>query len=300
MAILVDAGLIAKSPGSWTLPQFVELIKPRIGEAKNPGPRRANVVRRPLRVLVEAELVEPHTAILGERVWTTFHRWCLRYVSEEAFVSLSSQEVTIGPMVEAFGKFLFTEGQSIYILRQLVTYIQRHAPRLRGGLVEPWQLIQKWERIEPMNHRTPMPRVIYQAMVATALLWGWYKWSGICVLAFEGLCRPGEPLAAFRSDLLLSSDLVVEDPATVFLRIANPKGRRRGVGLVQHTKISDLAVAKFLQFAFGNLKQVRAFVWRLPVLLSKKMGSAFEISDGTDEFGTYTSFITIRRCNSCL
>ena len=254
VAILVDAGLLPNRR-KLDIAAICRANQGRIGEAKNPGPRRANVVRRPLRDLVEAELVEPHTAILGERVWTTFHRWCLRYVSEEAFVSLSSQEVTIGPMVEAFGKFLFAEGQSIYILRQLVTYIQRHAPRLRGGLVEPWQLIQKWERIEPMNHRTPMPRVIYQAMVATALLWGWYKWSGICVLAFEGLCRPGEPLAAFRSDLLLSSDFVVEDPATVFLRIANPKGRRRGVGLVQHTKISDLAVAKFLQFAFGNLNR---------------------------------------------
>ena len=146
VAILVDAGMLPTRK-KMDVTAMCRSSHGRIGEAKNPGPRRGNHTRRPLTTLLETDLVEPHTAILGERVWRSFQRWSLRYVSEGAFEDLSSNEVTIGPKVEAFGKFLFAEGQSIYILRQLVTYIQRNFPRLRSGLVEPWQLIAKWEKI---------------------------------------------------------------------------------------------------------------------------------------------------------
>ena len=90
-------------------------------------------------------------------------------------------------------------------------------------------------------------------MVVVGLLHGWYRWTGILMLGFEGICRPGEPLAALRCDLLLAEDLVVEDPSVAFLRIRHPKGRRRGIGAVQHSKISNLRTARYLSFAYGNL-----------------------------------------------
>lgn len=75
------------------------------------------------------------------------------------------------------------------------------------------------------------------------------------ILTFEGLCRPGETLNAERSDLLLPEDLFAEDPHVAFLRIRKPKGRTRGLGVVQHSKISGELVVRFLSRVFGRLHQ---------------------------------------------
>ena len=72
------------------------------------------------------------------------------------------------------------------------------------------------------------------------------------MIAFEGITRPGEVLSANRGDLLLPRDLLVEDPAVVFLQIRNPKGRRRGLGAVQHAKIIDGRLALFLDRIFAE------------------------------------------------
>ena len=45
------------------------------------------------------------------------------------------------------------------------------------------------------------------------------------MLAYEGICRPGEPLKALRKDLLLPVDLVVEGVDVCYLRIVSPKGK---------------------------------------------------------------------------
>lgn len=107
--------------------------------------------------------------------------------------------------------------------------------------------------IEPVVHRTPLPYVIYRAMVSLALALKWRRVAALIVLTFEAICRPGEVLSATRDDLLLPSDLVAEDPGRVFLRIRSPKSRRRGIGTVQHSKISDATIAEFLQQVFGSL-----------------------------------------------
>ena len=252
-AILLDNGLIPFRR-RMDVAGMARQTNRRIGEAANPGPRRrSGRSRRNLNLLLQTDLVEPQTALLGEKVWKAFRLWSLGRLSSEAFDVLSSNPATIGLLVESYGKFLFSEGQSLYILRQLITYIQRCSPMLRGAMAIPWQLVNKWEIVEPLKHRTPMPLVIYRAMVSVAFIWRWYRLAAICMLTFEGLCRPGETLNAVRADLLLCRDLVVEDAATIFLRIGKPKGRRRGIGTVQHTKISNLQLAKFLDWLMGDL-----------------------------------------------
>ena len=44
-----------------------------------------------------------------------------------------------------------------------------------------------------------------------------------------------------------------ESDDTIFLQIRSPKGRRRGIGAVQHTKIIDRQVAQFLDYVYGSL-----------------------------------------------
>lgn len=251
-AILIDAGLL---PGRkhLNISSICFQNHGRIGEAKKPGPRRAVRSRRVLQTLLEADIVEPETALLGERIWFTFKNWALKSLSEAAFNAVVSCPDTLCLLIECFGMFLFEEGHSIYLLRQLITFVQRWKPNFRGSLRGAWQLVSKWELIQPIRHRTPLPLVVYRAMVSVALSWGWYRWSAVTMLAFEGICRPGEPLTATRGDLLLPRDLLLEDASVVYLQIRNPKGRRRGIGATQHSKISNLRLVLFLDKVFGRL-----------------------------------------------
>lgn len=226
----------------------------RIGEAQNPGPRRPGPrQRRQVQTLLNVSLVEPGTELLGERSWESLRRWSLRSMDDSCFESLASCPQTLCLLMESFGQYLYKEGHSLYVMRQLITHVQRWKPSFRGHFAGAWQLVAKWEQLEPLRHRTPLPLVLYKAMLSISLLWRWYRFAGIMILAFRGLCRPGEPLAAKRVDLLLARDLVVEDPTVVYLRIQNPKGRRRGIGAVQHTKIVDADSAKFLDWVFHAL-----------------------------------------------
>jgi len=74
------------------------------------------------------------------------------------------------------------------------------------------------------------------------------------LLSYFGICRPGEPLGATRFDLLLPRDLVYEQPDVCFLCIRRPKSRRRGLGVVQHAKITSASVVAALDSVFSGLQ----------------------------------------------
>ena len=222
------------------------------------GPRRrGSRSQRNVNHLLGAQLVEPTTSLLGENVRKQFCRWCSRFLSDSDFAALSRHPPCLCQMIGMFGGYLFEEGHSLYLLRHLKTFVQRMKPEFRGQLSGAWMLVYKWEQVQPVSQRPPLPLVIYhlsrRGINCTATWLVQMVGLGIFILGFKGNCRPGEPLAAYRSDLLLPRDLVVEDSSTVYLRIRKPKGRRRGLGSVQHSKITCLEVARFLDFAFGQL-----------------------------------------------
>lgn len=255
LALLIDSGNLPHRR-KLDISSISRNLSARIGEAANPGPRPkkgARRVPRDVSQLESVELVLPGTSLLGARVWAGFERWATNYLDVGVFNSLSMCADTLTEMLVGFGKYLYETGQSIYLLRQLVTFVQRRHPPFRSHLTKVWNLVSKWERLEPLSHRAPLPFVIFQAMVVTAMCWGWRRWAATTVLAFEGICRPGEVLSSYRRDLLLPSDLVVENPATCFLRVREPKGRFRGIGKVQHAKISSQQVVDFLEKVFGPI-----------------------------------------------
>lgn len=254
-SLLIDSGLL-KQP-KVNLSKVSRCEHCRIGEASNPGPRARRVPQRDVSVLEQASLVNAGTVLLGHQVWSAFQRWLSENFSPGAAAGLQKSPEVVGLLVCEFGKFLYATGQSIYLLRQLITHMQRNDPLKRPYLQIAWQLVSKWEMLEPTVHRTPLPYVVYRAMVSLALCLGWKRVAGVLVIAFEAICRPGEVLRAKRCDLLLPSDLVAEDPGRVFLRIQNPKSKRRGIGAIQHAKISDPLIAGFLQGIFGDFESDR-------------------------------------------
>ena len=155
-AILIDTGLL---PGRAKLDVngMAKQSPGRIGEAKNPGPRRARSapVARHAAVLSQALLVEPTTELLGSRVWAQFRTWCLNGLSSEDFDAFCSVPDLLAELVECFGLDLYSRGGSLYLLRHLITAIQRWNPNFRPHLGRCWQLVCRWESLEPITHRVP-------------------------------------------------------------------------------------------------------------------------------------------------
>ncbi len=267
-AILSDTGAVERRRAD--VAALAKLTPGRIGEAGNPGPRRSALKLRPPGLLQKTLLVEPATELLGIKTWESFKRWGSRQMNPESFERLICCDMILGELLEQFGFYLFDSGQSIYLFRQLLTFVQRQKPQIRTCLGKAWQVVSKWAIVEPTNHRTPLPVAIYFAMVATALGLGWRRWAGIVTLAFEGITRPGEALRAFRTDLLLPRDLIFESDDAVYLQIRSPKGRRRGLGTIQHAKILGYAIAQFLDRVFGGLKADEALYPAAPASFRRR------------------------------
>ena len=70
-------------------------------------------------------------------------------------------------------------------------------------LKQAWEMLSRWETLEPTQHRPPLPEPILQAMCSLRLAWGLRNWVCATLICFYGCCRIDEVLQALRSDLLL-------------------------------------------------------------------------------------------------
>ena len=90
-------------------------------------------------------------------------------------------------------------------------------------------------------------------MVVTALCKRWLRWTGTLMLGFEGIARISEVLRATRAELILPSDQFSTLFSSAFLKVLNPKTKRRGKGRVQHLKLNDRHAIAFLERTFAGL-----------------------------------------------
>ena len=223
----------------------------RIGEASNPGPRQ--VRHQPRLGLLEAvPLVEAKTLALQDKIWSGFLRWIKDTLSPVAARSAMSHPLLLVSFVKEYGNFLYSTGRSLYVYRHLVVFIQQNYVSVKPYMGTCWNMISRWELMEPTVHRVPLPYAIFRAMVTVALGWGWTRFVGILALGFLGIARPGEPLAACRGELVLARDMLEEDKGIVYLKIMKPKTRHRGRGVVQHISIQDAEFVKFLNAIYGS------------------------------------------------
>ncbi len=225
----------------------------RIGEAKNPGPRRTREVPRDADRLDNVELLRPETIAIGTAQWDIFTRWVIDSYGHPMLDSLWLSPPLMGYMVSAYGRFAFEAGRALFNFRHLVVYIQRTFAGMRGNLGPAWELLNRWEELEPVEHRRPVPKAMLDAMVSLAILWSWWRVACVLLIAYHGCCRPGEVLQATRVHLVFPTD-VGQSSGPIFFRIQKPKPGRRGLGRVQHTKILSDAVVKFLAAFLGDLK----------------------------------------------
>lgn len=181
----------------------------RIGEAKNPGPRRKAPRTGDLS---EVELLEPATVAMRSKVWQTFTTWVEEQTGSGVFPWILGQPATLVDLLISFGHFAFKDGMPLLYFRHLLVHVQKECIAVRSFMPLAWQLVFKWEQMEPTSHRPPLPEPLLLAMAALGLAWRWRLWSSCLIFSFYAGCRVGEVLAAKREHLLLPSDLMSTGP----------------------------------------------------------------------------------------
>ena len=226
----------------------------RVGEASHPGPARPHDQGpRDPKVLADMRLIEPQTAARQDKLWLELELWLSAQLSPETLDQLFLCPALAVAVLKSYALHLFASGRRLYELRYTLIAVQNRFPHLRSLLSPAWAVVSKWEMVQPLKHRTPLPELLFKAMFVLAALKGWYRWVGTLLLGYEGIARIGEVLQAKRCDLLLPSDLLESDAGVAFLKIRQPKTRFRGRGRVQHLKVSNPLVLPFLERVFGSL-----------------------------------------------
>ncbi|CAE7238074.1 unnamed protein product [Symbiodinium sp. CCMP2456] len=221
----------------------------RFGEASHPGPVLS---KQKLQSLEDVKLVSAATAKLQVRVVDGFEEWLLQGLSDSALKSLATCAMAYCSLLRAYGDFLFRSGQPMYMFRHLLAYMQKQRLELRPYMPMAWDLLSRWERVQPVRHRIPMPEAIFQALFALGALRGWFRWCAILGLAYFGIARAGEPLRAQRKDLLLPSDTLSPISVGVFMAVRSPKTAFRGKGRVQHLCIKDTGFCSYLESVYAR------------------------------------------------
>ncbi|CAE7812321.1 unnamed protein product, partial [Symbiodinium sp. KB8] len=187
-----------------------------------------------------------------ERLWEDFESWCRRRLSDSCLV-FSLCPVLAAMALRAYGNFCFSAGKTLSGFRHTIIAAQRRVLGSKPFLHLAWEMVTRWEALEPPVHRCPVPEPMLKAIVFLADCWGMCRWASIALLSFYGLARVGEVLRCRRSDLLFPSDLLDDEAGGIFLNFKESKTAARGRPRIQHTKVTDPAARIWLTRALEHV-----------------------------------------------
>ena len=217
------------------------------------GPRVSSRVPRDVAVVDVAGRGEPATQKLKAASMVAFEGYLRENDVTITVLMLLDLPRLLDGLLHAFGRYLYAQGHPLYLFKHLVIGFQRDSVRLRHQLPEAWDFSSRWESLQPVIHRTPMPEALMKSMVSLAILSGWYRWAAVVLIAFEGVMRIGDVLQATRSCLLLPDDMLEPEADYGFLRVDKPKSGQRGGAKVQHARLRGVPLLRFVQLAVGTL-----------------------------------------------
>ena len=229
--------------------EVVRDVSRRIGEAGNPGPRQPRGPRN--QNIDDFLLLEPQTVAIRSKLWSGFEDWSMRHLGISDSEQLILSPPVFAKALEAYGKHQFTLGMPLQYYRQLLAHCQREYPLLKPVLGCAWNVLSRWQIAEPLQHRTPIPEPLVLAVAVLGYLWKWPRFSSVVLLSFYGILRIGEALRAVRGDLLTPIDLL-DDSEKIYLRISQPKSRRRGPR-IQYSTFENRELMPLLLDTWQNL-----------------------------------------------
>ena len=204
--------------------------------------------------LAGVPLVGAKTEKLEKRLWEGFLEWIAEDCKPDMVKLLTSAASTTSTLLQLYGEYLFEVGAPLSSFRHLVTFAQRLYPDFKLHSKPCWDHVTKWEIVEPLVHRVPLPERLCEAMAAVAFAWKWPRFGLVLLIAFYGILRIGEVVSAFRSSLVLPSDLLSDKLDKLFLRILQPKTARRGGGRQQHVTIVHGPLVRACEAIFKGAK----------------------------------------------
>ena len=160
------------------------------------------------------------------KLWDEFQVWCAACLSDSLSV-FSLCPVLAAMALRAYGNHCFAAGKTLSGFRHTIIAAQRRLLGCKPFLHLAWELVTRWETLEPPVHRCPVPETIVKAVAFLAHSWQLSRWAAVVLLAFYGLARVGEVLRCRRCDLLFPSDLLDECSDCMFLRFNESKTSTR-------------------------------------------------------------------------
>ena len=159
----------------------------------------------------------------------------------------------LNKLLVAYGRQMHSAGKSYGKFAETVNAVAMAKPLVKRHLTMAWDLCFAWLQDEPAEHHPALPVSVLLASMSVALLWGWPAVAAILGLAWSGLLRIGEVLAAKRGDLVLPFESA---PGTkhILLKIRDPKTRGR-VARHQAARIDPADLVSLIQAVFGRYAQ---------------------------------------------
>ena len=121
--------------------------------------------------LASAPLHSASSARLGFVAWSGFLRWVRTSVSRDPLPWFVSCPLLFAMALRAYGDYLYQAGGSLQTFRYAVVAAQRLTWGMRGQLGPACEMVSRWERLQPVEHRTPVPKLV-KALVALAWCFG--------------------------------------------------------------------------------------------------------------------------------
>ena len=222
---------------------------------------RQRVCRRDGVTLIATRAIKKQTRDRRRTYLDWFRRW-LWDQKQVSFKYLIDQKPPdpekLASFLVEYGKELYRAGKAYGVYAETINSVAVERPLIRRQLMSAWDLAFAWLADEPHAHHPAMPLSLMAAMVVIALHWGWPYEASVILMAWTGVMRIGEVLAARRKDLILPCEAA---PGTSFMLIIvhQPKTRGRAANH-QAARIDQEDVIRFLSAMYKDAPQDSA-VW---------------------------------------
>ncbi|CAE7348123.1 unnamed protein product, partial [Symbiodinium microadriaticum] len=220
---------------------------------RTPADARRAELRRPLQLIADC-VIRPVTRANRAKLLEDFDKW-LRSTQDTTLARLLETPWEHAERISAalvlFGQQLFRIGAPYYRYSETINGVAAARPGVRRSLSAAWDLAFAWLSEEPHAHHRALPKGVLLAILSAALTWGWLLEAGLFALAWAGLLRIGEVLAATRRDLVLPRD-AAPNTAFALLQIKAPKTRGRAAKH-QASHVDPPDIIELLDLAFGSI-----------------------------------------------
>ena len=190
-------------------------------------------------------LVTAATARKRGEYYQTFEDWMSGNLAGHTIDHLAREHSSV--LVEWVAEFVlycYTElGWSRTRTAEAVLAVTDRHPAIRQMLGGAWRLLRAWAITEPTDLHPPCPLRLLQAMVVSAIAWGWLETGATLLLGFFALLRPIEYLSVKWGDLVLPSSHC--NGEIIYVGIPEHKTQRRGPRRT-HVKIDHKSVVRLL------------------------------------------------------